>query len=137
MMRTLISVSVLLLSTIALEAQAQGRLEAAEAAARGWLAEVDAAEYNRSWKNAATLFKSQVSAQQWRDAIAGTREPMGAVKSRTLSSANYTTSLPGAPDGEYVVLQFATEFENKKVAIETVTPMLDDGTWRVSGYYIK
>ncbi len=48
------------------------------------------------------------------------------------------TSLPGAPDGEYVVIQYNTEFENKKVAIETITPMLDDdGKWRVSGYYIK
>jgi hypothetical protein len=47
-------------------------------------------------------------------------------------------SLPGAPDGEYVVIQFATSFENKKSAIETVTPMLDsDGEWRVSGYFIK
>jgi hypothetical protein len=43
-----------------------------------------------------------------------------------------------APDGEYVVIQFEASFENKKSAIETVTPMLDkDGNWRVSGYYVK
>ena len=48
------------------------------------------------------------------------------------------TSLPGAPDGEYVVIQFDTSFTNKKVAVETVTPMKDeDGIWRVSGYYVK
>ena len=48
------------------------------------------------------------------------------------------SSIPGAPDGEYVVIQFKTSFENKKSGIETVTPMLDkDGKWRVSGYYIK
>ena len=40
--------------------------------------------------------------------------------------------------GEYVVIQFETSFENKKAAVETVTPMMDkDGIWRVSGYYIK
>ena len=50
----------------------------------------------------------------------------------------YATSLPGAPDGEYVVIQYKTSFVNKKDAIETITPMLDkDGKWRVSGYYIK
>jgi hypothetical protein len=55
-----------------------------------------------------------------------------------MRTKNYKTSLPGAPDGEYVVIQFGTSFENKKTAIETVTPMLDkDGKWRVSGYYIK
>jgi hypothetical protein len=46
--------------------------------------------------------------------------------------------LPGAPDGEYVVIQFETSFENKKSAIETVTPMIEiNGGWRVSGYFIK
>jgi ribosomal protein S17E len=46
--------------------------------------------------------------------------------------------LIGAPDGEYIVIQFETSFENKKAAIETVTPMMDkDWRWRVSGYYIK
>jgi len=50
----------------------------------------------------------------------------------------FMTSLPGAPDGEYVLVQFATSFEQKKTAIETVTAMLDkDGTWRVAGDYIK
>jgi hypothetical protein len=50
----------------------------------------------------------------------------------------YKTSLPGAPDGDYVVIQFVTSFGNKKSAIETVTPMLEkDGSWRVSGYYIR
>ncbi|MDX1777971.1 MAG: DUF4019 domain-containing protein [Thermodesulfobacteriota bacterium] len=37
-----------------------------------------------------------------------------------------------------MVIQFETSFTNKKAAIETITPMMDsDGTWRVSGYFIK
>ena len=44
----------------------------------------------------------------------------------------------GALDGAYVVLEFASSFERKAAAIETVTPMKDeDGTWRVCAYYIK
>jgi hypothetical protein len=63
---------------------------------------------------------------------------MGDFISRSVKSAEYATSLPGAPDGEYVVIQFSAGFTNKKSAIETVTPMKDpDGKWRVSGYYIK
>jgi hypothetical protein len=66
------------------------------------------------------------------------RAPLGKVLSRTLKSATYATSLPGAPDGEYVVVKFDTSFEKKQSAIETVTPMKDpDGRWRVSGYFIK
>ncbi len=49
-----------------------------------------------------------------------------------------SNTLPGAPDGEYVVIRYRTEFENKMKAVETVTPMLEaDGAWRVSGYYIR
>jgi len=36
------------------------------------------------------------------------------------------------------VIQYESVFANKKSAVETVTPMLEpDGTWHVSGYYIK
>ena len=66
------------------------------------------------------------------------RKPLGNVLSRNLMFTKYTNTLPGAPDGEYVVIQYKTSFENKASAVETVTPMLDtDGIWRVSGYYIK
>ena len=66
------------------------------------------------------------------------REPLGKCTSRKVLDSTYSTSLPGVPDGEYVVIQFEAGYEHKATAIETVTPMLDgDGTWRVSGYYIK
>jgi hypothetical protein len=66
------------------------------------------------------------------------RSPLGQLKSREVSSASFSRTLPGAPDGEYVVFQFSTSFENKASAIETVTAMKDqDETWRVAGYYIK
>lgn len=41
-------------------------------------------------------------------------------------------------EGRYVVIQYDTTFENKKSAVETITPMMDsDGRSRVAGYYIK
>jgi hypothetical protein len=63
---------------------------------------------------------------------------LGAVISRKLKSAEYTTQLPGAPDGQYVVLRYESGFEHKSSAIETVTPALDkDGKWRVCLYTVK
>ena len=63
---------------------------------------------------------------------------MGKVRSRSLSEAVHETTLPGAPDGKYVVIRYSTCFEHKENAIETVTPMLDqDGIWRVSGYFVQ
>lgn len=110
----------------------------AQDTAKAWLALVDAEKYGQSWDEAALLFRSAVMKIEWERAAKAARAPLGALKSRTLKSANFTRSLPGAPDGEYVVIQFDTQFANKASAIETVTPMRDkDGAWRVSGYYIR
>ncbi len=60
------------------------------------------------------------------------------MKLRTLKSATSTATLPGAPDGAYVVFQFTTSFEQKSAAVETVTAIREkDGTWHVGGYFVK
>ncbi len=111
---------------------------AAVESAQSWLSVVDREEYGSSWDEAASYFKEAVSREQWQQTMQAVRKPLGNTASRVLFSKRYHTSLPGAPDGEYVVIQFNTSFENKKSALETVTPMKDeDGKWRVSGYYIK
>ena len=107
-------------------------------ASGAWLALVDDGRYADSWEDAAGYFKSAVSAAQWEQMLSSVRKPLGDVVTRKLKSKEYMTSLPGAPDGEYVVIRYETSFTNKKTAIETVTPMLDkDNRWRVSGYFIK
>ncbi|HEV2453827.1 MAG TPA: DUF4019 domain-containing protein [Verrucomicrobiae bacterium] len=111
---------------------------AARKSAEQWLTLVDAGNYAESWKTAAAYFQTAVSQDQWEHTIVAVRKPLGDLVSRRLKSAQYSKSLPGAPDGQYVVLRFDTSFANKKAAVETVTPMLDpDGQWKVSGYYIK
>ena len=111
---------------------------AATAAAESWLALLDEGKFAESWTEAASLFKRAVPQRQWEGAVRTQRRPLAAFESRTLIQRNYSTSLPGAPDGEYVMIQFRTDFANRKGVIETITPMLDeDGTWRVSGYLIK
>ncbi|MGB5364953.1 MAG: DUF4019 domain-containing protein [Polyangiales bacterium] len=108
------------------------------AAGDSWLAVVDAERYDESWERACAFFKGVVPKDQWVTQVAGVRGPLGSVLSREVASAEYSTKLPGAPDGEYVVIQYRTKFENKASAIETVTPMRDpDGVYRVSGYYIR
>lgn len=112
--------------------------DAAQAAAEPWLKLVDASQYDASWDQAAKLFKGAVTKEQWKQAAAGARQPLGKLVSRKLKSRTYTEKAPGAPDGKYVVIQYDTAFENKASAVETVTPMLDpDGVWRVSGYFIR
>jgi hypothetical protein len=55
-----------------------------------------------------------------------------------LKSKQYAEELPGAPDGEYVVIEYETSFERKKNGTETITLMKDtDGEWRAAGYFVK
>jgi hypothetical protein len=134
-----------LISLCAVVVTAVGQLTAAEkpeqlaqTAAEQWLTLVDAGKFAESWQSAAAYFKGAVTEAQWKTSLDAFRKPLGALVSRKLKSAKYTKTAPGAPDGEYVILQFETSFANKKDSVETVTPMLDkDGKWKVSGYFIK
>jgi len=110
----------------------------AVAGAEKWLGIVDEGKYGESWKEAAGYFRNAVKQDQWEQAMQAVRKPLGKLVSRKMKSTTYKTALPGAPDGQYVVIEFETSFENKKSAKETVTPMMDkDGKWHVSGYFIK
>jgi Protein of unknown function (DUF4019) len=112
--------------------------KAAEASARAWLALVDDGKYGESWDGAAEVFRSAVTKAQWESALEAARKPLGQMVSRKLRSAKVMTDLPDAPPGEYVVVQYDTRFANQASALETIVPMKEkDGSWRVSGYFIK
>lgn len=139
-MNVFIRIAVAAFSLTALAANAANEEAVAKAteAATSWLALTDAGDGAKSWKGAASLFQAGVPQEKWEQSLAAARGPLGTLKGRKVSSAKYAKALPGAPDGEYVVIQFSSQFANKASAVETVTPMREkDGSWKVSGYYIK
>jgi hypothetical protein len=110
---------------------------AAQAAAEQWLTLLDRGEFGKAWDECAKLFRERVTRQQWVEGLPQTRAPLGAMKSRNFEIAVYKTTLPGAPDGEYVTLRFVTSFEKKSQAEELLTLALENGIWRTTGYQIK
>ena len=110
---------------------------AAVEAANEWLALVDAGRFETSWERSASLLRNAVSPSQWEESVTAARRLFGKFVSRQVLSAQLEKSLPGAPDGEYVVIQYRSTFEKKQAAVETVTPMREDGAWKVAGYFIK
>jgi hypothetical protein len=102
------------------------------------LALVDNGDYSDSWQQAEPRFQSEVTEQGWISTLENVRKPLGTVLSRKLTSATPMTSLPGAPDGRYVIIQFNTSFANRPSSVETLTfIMVTNGAWKASGYYIR
>jgi hypothetical protein len=115
-----------------------GAIEEAKTAARAWLLLQDRHDFDASWKTAGEPLRAAVAQKEWTAKWSVTLGPLGSVGSRGLKSAEYTTTLPGSPDGEYVVLKFDTAFANKQATVETVILRKEpDGLWRVSGYYLR
>jgi hypothetical protein len=83
------------------------------------------------------FFKQQVTVSQWQSAAQKVRKSFGAVQSRSVQSATVTTDVPGAPDGNYVILVFHATVTHKQKAVETVTAIEEMGAWHVVGYFVR
>lgn len=113
-----------------------GEAESAPAA-RAWLALVDRQAWDASWEAAGALFKAQMAKPAWASAVEAARAPYGALKTRVFQSVSKSNSLPGAPAGDYEVLQFQTSFAQKPDAAETVILARESAGWKVIGYFVR
>ena len=113
-------------------------VQAATAAADAWLRLVDDGQYGASWDSAASAFQGAVARETWEQAVLRARGPLEPFGARQKPAAHFTTQLPNAPAGQYVVLQYSTTVAQGRTATEVVTPMLDGKRgWRVSGYFVR
>jgi len=100
--------------------------------ARGWLALLDQARWDESYRLTGSAFRTLNTVQAWTAASETARAPLGAMLSRTFVSQE---NLPAPPAG-YEVMKFRTRFANRAEAVETVTLDREAGAWRVVGVTI-
>lgn len=105
----------------------------AEAAARRWLALVDAGDWQASWAQTAGSFRALNTAKVWAQVSEKVRRPLGAMRSRALLAQE---DVPAPPRG-YRLVKFRTSFANRADAVETLTLVEEDGGWRVTGIYVS
>jgi hypothetical protein len=107
-------------------------------ASRAWLALLDAGNFGAAWDGASPHLKSVVTRQKWITGLIAARKPFGKLKQRMPVKFARSHSMPDAPDGDYSLLEFESEFANGKRASEQIIWMLGDKqVWRVSGYFIR
>lgn len=111
--------------------------DAARKSGEAWLASIDAGKYGPSYDGSAAMFKAQVTKEKWSEMVRTARTGTGAFKSRTLLTADYTESLPGAPVGKYVVIRFDSKFAAGPFTEQLVMTQEKDGDWRAIGYFVR
>lgn len=117
-------------------------LEKVEGSARTWLALIDNEKYADAWQQASPLLQKKTSQQEWIKTIAELRKPLGTTNARYIATANSAKSLPGFPDGDYVILQFYTTFSGKGLALEAITLVKSNDTtdsedWKIVEYSMR
>jgi len=111
--------------------------EAAQRQALGFLGYLDHGRYADSYAYTGMLIRATNDRDSFALQIKKARAGTGALQSRSLIDASFATSVPGAPEGQYVLLHYEASFANRPEVVETLTLDFARGYWRVSGYYIK
>jgi hypothetical protein len=109
----------------------------AQAEAESWLRLVTSGRYAESRMRAAPSFRKAVTLEQWRHSCTGSSAQLGAFRSRSLASAQSVKDPPGYASGDYVILQYDSDFEYNKGAAEMVVLVQLGRRWRVAGYWAR
>lgn len=110
--------------------------DAARKAAAKWLALIDQGKFKDAWKQASQHHRPQITAADWESQIRSMCAAAGPLRERNFTAARNSRTLPGAPDGDYTILEFSTAFEKKSKALEIVVLSREGNNWKAAGYSI-
>jgi hypothetical protein len=110
---------------------------AAQRQALGFLGYLDEGRFADSYAYTGMLLRARADREAFAAQIEKARAGTGALQARELIDATYNTSVEGAPEGQYVILHYHSNFASRPDTVETITLALAKGYWRVDGYYIK
>jgi hypothetical protein len=120
-----------------LYAQTSAEDQAAQRQALGFLGYLDSGRFADSYAYTGSLMRSQLDREAYAAKVQSSRASIGTLQGRELIDAIPEQMVPGAPEGQYIVLHYHANFSNFSDAVETVTLAFSKGYWRIVGYYIK
>lgn len=98
---------------------------------------LDAGAYGRAWDQASTLFQTQTPRSPFVTGMASLRGRWGDPGARSVRAVGFSATVKGAPPGAYAAVLFATAFAQGIEAEEKLIVTLQDGQWRLAGYFIR
>jgi hypothetical protein len=109
----------------------------AQKAAEAWMPLWDSGKYDESYDQLAEHTRKNIPKRQWFVYWTAVRKPLGKLKSRKLTHAEYIKSLKGVSDQAGAILEYESAFENRASVKETFGMMRENnGTWRVANYIV-
>lgn len=112
--------------------------QVAQDTADAWIALIDSMEYAASWNRVSSALRQQVTQTAWEQTLQSTLGPLGPLLSRAPQGREYTTTLPGAPKGEYIVITYGSSYTQLENAVETLIMVRNPaGEWKPAGYYVR
>ena len=107
-------------------------------AAMKWLALLDAGKAGAAWDVASKQLQSKVTRNKFIAEMRDVRKPLGKLASRTAVKFARAHDLPGAPTGDYTLIEFEAKYANGKKLAEQVVWVIEAGDiWRIAGYFYR
>jgi len=110
---------------------------AAASAASHFINLIDQGQYAASWLDAGSLLQDVISQREWVAAMTVLRKPLGSVYARKTNGYKTSQTLPRGTRGNFIIINYQTNFTTKSMAIETVSLMsMPYDQWKVVSYAV-
>ncbi|HEX9301987.1 MAG TPA: DUF4019 domain-containing protein [Casimicrobiaceae bacterium] len=107
-------------------------------AGQKWLALIDAGKADAAWDSASKQLQSVVKRDKFVAEMRDVRKPLGKLASRTAVKFARAHDLPGAPAGDYAIVEYDVNFAGgKRLSEQLVWSLEENDRWRVAGYYYR
>ncbi len=113
-------------------------------AGNAFLKLIDHGQYDDSWDACASTIKNTITKSSWDTVMKINRARFGTLVSRKLESAQAAITVPGSPEGQYVILEYKGSFNLRKSegtttkpTTETVVITNENGKWLGYQYSIR
>ena len=125
-------------TTPPIEPERRQMVDSAAREARHWLELLDQGKIDEAWARSSNVVHTQYKRERFRELLTRSRHMLGRVVSRMRRRGEYRKTATSLPDGDYVEIEFATVFTQKKSTLEKLLCGRDaTGTWRVISYNLR
>jgi hypothetical protein len=116
-----LALTIILFVSLAIQAEAELLSRAqSESQARGFLQLLDQGLQDESWQTMSAAFQSLNDRAYWKTRQQVIRTSYGTLEARDLKHISYRKTFSLSPDGEYIIVQFRSNYQNRAETIETV-----------------